>query len=325
MSSQAAQPPPRGNVQKRVAELRQRLLALQYDEPFSPDSLALVSRLFLDLLATTESYEHLQHREEATAQDLALSQAQLFPLKKDNARLVRENNSLHQRLIKAAEDAGAAERRALLEARRLEQELAELRDSTTQKDLRLQETMSRCDALQSALQRALHSSADSSPEQQQQHTSNSRYAAVRAAAAAAQEGSSSDDESSHRRAASAASAAAALDAAAQRVEQLQSELREARSRCDALEADRASLEAGATAREREVQRMGKLLEAGCGHEQSSLRHAAAANQKIVEQLNGQVDFLNNQLAVREAQVSLNQSSSSKSDSQAHVDGICRAL
>jgi centrosomal protein CEP135 len=303
MSSQAAQSPPRGNVQKRLAELRQRLLALQYDEPFSPDSLALVSRLFLDLLATTESYEHLQHREEATAQDLALSQAQLFPLKKDNARLVRENNSLHQRLIKAAEDAGAAERRALLEARRLEQELAELRDSTTQKDLRLQETMSRCDALQSALQRALHSSADSSPEQQQQHTSSSRYAAVRAAAAA-QEGSSSDDESSHRRAASAASAAAALDAAAQRVEQLQSELREARARCDALEADRASLEAGAAAREREVQRMGKLLEAGCGHEQSSLRHAAAANQKIVEQLNGQVDFLNNQLAVREAQVSI---------------------
>jgi chromosome segregation ATPase len=303
MSSQAAQPPPpRGNVQKRVAELRQRLLALQYDEPFSPDSLALVSRLFLDLLATTESYEHLQHREEATAQDLALSQAQLFPLKKDNARLVRENNSLHQRLIKAAEDAGAAERRALLEAHRLEQELAELRDSTTQKDLRLQETMSRCDALQSALQRALHTSTDSSPEQQQQqHTSSSRYAAVRAAAAAAQEGSSSDDESGHRRAASAASAAA-LDAAAQRVEQLQSELREARARCDALEADRASLEAGAAAREREVQRMGKLLEAGCGHEQSSLRHAAAANQKIVEQLNGQVDFLNNQLAVREAQV-----------------------
>jgi hypothetical protein len=77
---------PGGNVQKRMSDLRHRLQALEYDEGFGPDSLALVSRLFSDLLATTESFEQLSAQEEATAAELALSQAQLFPLKKDNAR-----------------------------------------------------------------------------------------------------------------------------------------------------------------------------------------------------------------------------------------------
>ncbi|CAM9226951.1 unnamed protein product, partial [Choristocarpus tenellus] len=62
---------------------------------FTADSLVLVDRLFFDLVTTTESYEDLQQREEQTAADLALSQAQLFPLKKENSRLLKENNALH--------------------------------------------------------------------------------------------------------------------------------------------------------------------------------------------------------------------------------------
>lgn len=36
-------------------------------------------------------------------QELGLAQAQLFPLRKDNARLLRENNELHRDAIAAQE------------------------------------------------------------------------------------------------------------------------------------------------------------------------------------------------------------------------------
>lgn len=50
------------SVQKRISDQRQRLLALDYHDPFTAESLALVERLFEDLITTTESYEDLQQR-----------------------------------------------------------------------------------------------------------------------------------------------------------------------------------------------------------------------------------------------------------------------
>ena len=51
-----------GSVQKRVSDQRARLLALDYHDPFTAESLSLVERLFEDLVTTTESYEDLQQR-----------------------------------------------------------------------------------------------------------------------------------------------------------------------------------------------------------------------------------------------------------------------
>ena len=84
-------------------ELRKQLLALDYDEPLGTDSAALVGRLFADLVATTESYEALLRHEGELSQEVALTQAQLHPLRKDNTRLTRENNALHLELVKREE------------------------------------------------------------------------------------------------------------------------------------------------------------------------------------------------------------------------------
>lgn len=51
-----------GSVQKRLSDQRARLLALEYHEPLTVESLTLVERLFADLVTTTESYEDLQQR-----------------------------------------------------------------------------------------------------------------------------------------------------------------------------------------------------------------------------------------------------------------------
>ncbi|CAN0342906.1 unnamed protein product, partial [Phaeothamnion confervicola] len=140
---------------KRFSDLRAKLLALEYHEPFTSDSLSLVERLFADLVTTTESYEHLQAREEATAADLGASHAQLLPLKMENSRLLRENNALHIAVIRAKEEAAAAERAVVLERRRLEGELSELQFLDRQKDVRLREVSDSVEALRSSLRAAL--------------------------------------------------------------------------------------------------------------------------------------------------------------------------
>lgn len=52
----------RGSLQKRFSDQRAKLSALEYHDPFTTESLALVERLFEDLVTTTESYEDLQQR-----------------------------------------------------------------------------------------------------------------------------------------------------------------------------------------------------------------------------------------------------------------------
>lgn len=48
---------------------------------------------FVSICQLHQSIQTLQ--EDQTAAELALSRAQLFPLKKENARLLRDNNLLH--------------------------------------------------------------------------------------------------------------------------------------------------------------------------------------------------------------------------------------
>lgn len=64
----------------------------------------IVERLLNDLLSTTGSYKQLQDKENRLVADLSLAQAQLFPLRKENARLSRENHELHLDHIRQNEE-----------------------------------------------------------------------------------------------------------------------------------------------------------------------------------------------------------------------------
>lgn len=70
---------------------------------YSNSSVDLVERLVGDILSTTESYKQLQERESRISSDFNLAQAQLFPLRKENIRLNRENHQLHVESISQKE------------------------------------------------------------------------------------------------------------------------------------------------------------------------------------------------------------------------------
>ena len=100
---------------KRSSLLLKKLSAMSYSLPPSlhplfsslpPQVTSLVETLFNDLVTTTEAYEGLVEREEATGDELRRAQASVFPLRKENTSLVRENNQLHLEMIKAEDEAG---------------------------------------------------------------------------------------------------------------------------------------------------------------------------------------------------------------------------
>ena len=91
-------------VQKRYFDLRKQLSSLNYSTNFGLDAVDVIQQLFGDLISTTESYTQLQEKEYELSQDLSLAQAQLFPLKKENAKLSRENQQLHMDTVKLREE-----------------------------------------------------------------------------------------------------------------------------------------------------------------------------------------------------------------------------
>ena len=86
--------------QERYFSLREKLVSAHYTYNFGADSMDLIEKMFNDLVSTTESYKHLSEKEAVLANDLTLAQSQLFPLKKENSRLAKENYQLHADSIK---------------------------------------------------------------------------------------------------------------------------------------------------------------------------------------------------------------------------------
>jgi len=102
------------NAQQKFSSLRRRLDQLGYRQPLGIESLPLVERLFADLVHTTESLKNSRLSTNSIAAggsrradgdgSHVTADAQIDAYKSDNARLIRENNELHQQLIHVKED-----------------------------------------------------------------------------------------------------------------------------------------------------------------------------------------------------------------------------
>jgi predicted RNase H-like nuclease (RuvC/YqgF family) len=121
-------------TQSKYLQLRQRLADLNYLGIFGSDSVDLVERLVNDVTSTTSSYKQIQERESRLSADLSLAQAQLFPLRKDNTRLTRENHQLHIDSIKQKDDLALSLDDQKREIRGLEDRLNEMKYVMVAKD-----------------------------------------------------------------------------------------------------------------------------------------------------------------------------------------------
>lgn len=97
-------------------------------------SVDLIEQLVRDVVSTTASYKQLQERESRLLSDFSSAQAQLFPLRKENSRLSRENQQLHMDSIQQKENAIVAIDVHKSELRGLEERLHEMKDLADAKE-----------------------------------------------------------------------------------------------------------------------------------------------------------------------------------------------
>ena len=123
--------------EKKFLLLKKRLDALHYCQPFTIDSASLIERLLNDLIKTTEGFQSLKKINEELKQTVNKSEQMILPLKKENARLVQENNDLHFEMIKIKEESDYNSNKWQTTFNRLDGERNDLRFLVEQKDQKL--------------------------------------------------------------------------------------------------------------------------------------------------------------------------------------------
>uniref|UniRef100_A0A3P8PZK1 Centrosomal protein 135 n=1 Tax=Astatotilapia calliptera TaxID=8154 RepID=A0A3P8PZK1_ASTCA len=92
------------NAERKFVNLRKRLDQLGYRQPLGIESLPLVEKLFSDLVHTTESLRNAKLSAGKSDKENRNVDSLLEPYRTENARLVRENNELHLKLLKLKDE-----------------------------------------------------------------------------------------------------------------------------------------------------------------------------------------------------------------------------
>lgn len=140
---------------KAYVALRNKLNSLHYCQPLSQDSCALAERLLGDLLATTEMYQRTKLRAEKAESQITHEQIALMPLKKDNARVVRENNALHKEIIQVKENLSQNDNNWQRQYKQLESEYNDIKQAFLQKNYRIKELEKRNLRLEERLEKVM--------------------------------------------------------------------------------------------------------------------------------------------------------------------------
>ena len=123
--------------ERRYAHLKSQLNALNYNQPFGIESVPLIDKLVGDLVVTTESFEALRKKSSRRESAMVAMHNQLYPLRRENARLVRENNQLHMDLIRQSEEQDKREQGHTVGSKKLAGEVSDLKFLLAQKEATL--------------------------------------------------------------------------------------------------------------------------------------------------------------------------------------------
>ena len=93
---------------RRLSQLKTQLSQLRYDQPLGIESAPLVERLLDDLMKSNQQQAELSTLADKRANELGIAEQHVLPVRKENTRLVRENNELHMQIVADAEAAEAA-------------------------------------------------------------------------------------------------------------------------------------------------------------------------------------------------------------------------
>jgi centrosomal protein CEP135 len=119
------------------------------------ESSALAEKLLNDLLKTTEGFQKLKKINESLQSQVSKDTLYYEPLKKENERVVKENNELHLKLIHLQEQLSQVESTAKAQVKQLTSEKSDMQFLSSQKDLKIQQLGAQIVELQGKLEKVL--------------------------------------------------------------------------------------------------------------------------------------------------------------------------
>ena len=282
---------------ERFQMLRTRLQDLRYHQPIDVASAPLIEALLADLCSTNDQLSGIRAQGDGQSQELVETQSQMHPLRKENSRLLRENNQLHLELITSAEEAARAHKEVTEASRRVEKQNTDLRFAVAQQTERVRRAEEENAGLRARFDASLEQTGKVLPsghevksgrarrEHMEAHSPVAPLSLPPSAGVGLLKGSpgvvtdplDADDDNAELLRLSEAQ----MNALQQRLAAAEEELQDER---DARDEARAQV----AAREAEVARLAKLLEAGRDFKSLSLQQVNESNQAAVAQLNGQV-------------------------------------
>ncbi|KAF1318121.1 hypothetical protein FI667_g14240, partial [Globisporangium splendens] len=141
-------------------DLQARLRSMSYREPVTIESVPLVKRLLSDFLHASEVKEQVERAlEKSQREALELSQI-ILPLRKENANLTRENNSLHLEVIHQEEAIAEREKACDLQLQGLQDDIKRLQFLNGQKAQQCTRKEQEVSKLQIQLERLMSIGAD---------------------------------------------------------------------------------------------------------------------------------------------------------------------
>ncbi|XP_062899172.1 centrosomal protein of 135 kDa isoform X2 [Mobula hypostoma] len=275
--------------ERKFVNLRKRLDQLGYRQPLGIETLPLVENLFSDLVHTTESLRNAKLSSGKTEKESKNLDSVLEPYRTENARLVQENNKLHQELLRLKEESDQQIKDLKYSIRKLEHDTADLKflnnqyvhkvrslekegKAKTEKILHLQEKN-----LQAVIQTPGGKKRNIPFRRQRMQIDQ---AVPPSAIASAPQIHTEDPYHLDL-----------LNVADDRIMGLQDTVNNLKAELDKSDREMRKFQRQVEARDEEIERLNRTLEGGRPHDVISLEAKSKSNERLIAHLNLQVEYL----------------------------------
>uniref|UniRef100_A0A8C3LSW6 Centrosomal protein 135 n=1 Tax=Chrysolophus pictus TaxID=9089 RepID=A0A8C3LSW6_CHRPC len=276
-------------AERKFVNLRKRLDQLGYRQPLGVESLPLVEKLFSDLVHTTESLRSAKLSAGKIEKECSNYDAIIEPYKTENAKLTRENNELHLEILKLKEQSDHHIKDLKASLRSVENEAADLKFLNNQYVHKIKllekESKAKTEKIQQLQEKNLQAVVQT-PGGRKRNIPFRRQRMqidqpVPPSAVSAYPVPQPEDPY----------IADLLQVADNRIQELQSEVTQLQEKLEISENGKKNYSKQVELRDKEIERLMLALDGGRSHEVVSLESRSKSNEKLIAQLNMQVEYL----------------------------------
>uniref|UniRef100_A0A669P5N8 Centrosomal protein 135 n=1 Tax=Phasianus colchicus TaxID=9054 RepID=A0A669P5N8_PHACC len=276
-------------AERKFVNLRKRLDQLGYRQPLGVESLPLVEKLFSDLVHTTESLRSAKLSAGKIEKECSNYDAIIEPYKTENAKLTRKNNELHLEMLKLKEQSDHHIKDLKASLRSVENEAADLKFLNNQYVHKIKllekESKAKTEKIQQLQEKNLQAVVQT-PGGKKRNIPFRRQRMqidqpVPPSAVSAYPVPQPEDPY----------IADLLQVADNRIQELQSEVTQLQEKLEISENGKKNYSKQVELRDKEIERLMLALDGGRSHEVVSLESRSKSNEKLIAQLNMQVEYL----------------------------------